>query len=78
MERTAMQELIDDIKENNRHHYEANIVWFEKLIEKEKQQIVNAFEDGREIEYQYHVNCDPVHYENVKTPEQYYNQTFKQ
>ena len=46
MEKTAINELIDDIKENNRHHYEANIIWFKKLIDKEKQQIIDAYEAG--------------------------------
>lgn len=75
MERTAMQELYDWVEARD---FYISKEWLTKLIEKEKQQIIDAFEDGREIEYQYHVNCDPVHYENVKTPEQYYNQTFKQ
>ena len=67
MKKTAIQELIDDIKENNRHHYEANIVWFEKLIEKEKQQIINAYIDRIKDTYQ-----------NRTEAEQYYNRTFKQ
>ena len=71
MERTAIQELIDDIKENNRHHYEANIVWFEKLIEKEKQQIIDAFGVGCQVE-----STRLIGYQGMA--EQYYNEKFKQ
>lgn len=74
MEQTAVEWLVEQYKLIGM----LTTAQVNKAKEMEKQQIIDTFEDGREIEYQYHVNCDPVHYENVKTPEQYYNQTFKQ
>lgn len=68
-----MQELYDWVEQRD---FYISKEWLNSLLEKEKQQIIDAFEDGREIEYQYHVNCDPVHYENVKSPEKYYKEKF--
>jgi hypothetical protein len=45
-QKTAMALLIDDLKENNRHHYEANIDWFNKLLAIERQQIEDAYDMG--------------------------------
>jgi hypothetical protein len=45
-QKPAMALLIDDLKENNRHHYEANIEWFNKLLAIERQQIEEALVYG--------------------------------
>lgn len=72
--KTAMQEHLEWLKARMTVTPQME----EELLTKEKQQIIDAYEEGKEMEYQYHINCDPVHYENVKTSEKYYNQTFKQ
>ena len=50
---------------------------FDSLVkqakEMEKKQIVDAFDEGQEYEYQYHINSAPKF-----DSEKYYNETFKQ
>lgn len=72
--KTAMQELYDWVEQRD---FYISKEWLNSLLEKEKQQIIEAYDEGREIEYQYHINCDPVNYSDVRTSEQYYNNTFK-
>lgn len=43
----------------------------EKAMEMEKQQIIDAWNNGEESEYQYHINA--IYRDNA---EQYYNQTY--
>ena len=45
---------------------------FNQAKEMEKQQIENAFDEGMEEEYQYHINN-----EDRENAEQYYNEQFK-
>jgi hypothetical protein len=44
-----------------------------KAKEMEKEQIIKAFDEGQEYEYQYHINSAPKFYS-----ETYYNETYKQ
>jgi hypothetical protein len=44
----------------------------EELLEMEKEQIENAFSDGVDDEYEYHINSEPR-----KNSEQYYKEKFK-
>ena len=44
--KTSMQIIIDDLKENNPHHYQDNKRWYDNLLEKEKQQIIGAYTAG--------------------------------
>lgn len=52
--------------------YNVNYFWKHINLETEKQQIIEAFEEGQEYEYQYHINSAPKFY-----AETYYNETFK-
>jgi molybdopterin synthase catalytic subunit len=64
--KTAMQELIDEIKEAVPYFkmdiYQEN---FNKALEKEKEQIMNAYNFGQQIPY-------------FGYAEEYYNQTYNQ
>jgi len=62
--KTAMQDVIDDLKENNPDHYQNNKRWYDNLLEKEKQQIIDAIE------------C-PNFWEKYTSAKDYYNETFK-
>jgi len=78
--KTAMQELIEWVENNTIAIILNTDVVKQKaieLLEKEKKQIIEAYDEGKEYEYQYHINCDPVKYEDVKTSEKYYKETFK-
>jgi len=44
-----------------------------KAKEMEKEQIIDAFDEGQEYEYQYHINSAPKFY-----AETYYQETYKQ
>lgn len=44
-----------------------------KAKEMEKEQIIKAFDEGQEYEYQYHINSAPKFYS-----ETYYQETYKQ
>lgn len=44
-----------------------------KAKEMEKEQIIKAFDEGQEYEYQYHINSAPKFY-----AETYYQETYKQ
>ena len=54
---------------------EPNVLEWNKLLEQakemEKEQIMDAFDEGQEYEYQYHINSAPKF-----DAEQYYNETF--
>lgn len=63
--KTAMQELIDDLKKNNPHHYQDNKDWFNSLLEKEKQQIIDSATHG--------ANFDKSPFKNAQD---YYDSTF--
>ena len=72
--KTAMQELIDDIQQAFQGQWGVylNSEKFAPFLEKEKEQIINAFEDG-----QLNVNEDGCLL-NDNGAEQYYNQTYNQ
>lgn len=44
--KTALTELIEDLKEECKSYYESNEVYLKSCIEKEKQQIIDAWENG--------------------------------
>jgi len=69
-----MQELIDDIQQAFQGQWGVylNSEKFAPFLEKEKEQIINAFEDG-----QLNVNEDGCLL-NDNGAEQYYNQTYNQ
>jgi hypothetical protein len=68
--KTAIEWLIDKLGIEG-------IVWlqedFEQAKEMEKEQIEDAFANGVDDEYEYHINNQPR-----TNSEQYYNETFKQ
>ena len=72
---TAMQEWFDELKAN--YPYMANEIYqkgFEKYLEKEKEQIVNAFESGYkscDIDEAFEIN------RKLASGEQYYNQKYQ-
>lgn len=63
--KTAMQLLIDDLKQECKAYYENNEIYLKSCIEAEKQQLKDAYRTG-------YINYLP----NVDS-EQYYNETFK-
>jgi len=76
MEKTAVEWLEDEVyKIINEYEPFACSYYLEKAFEKakamEKQQIENAFDEGQEYEYQYHINSAPKF-----DSETYYNETF--
>lgn len=60
---TAMQELVKDLQDMCPNYYNNNYNWLHNLIDKEKQQIIAAYNNGQQI--------PPFEY-----AEQYYNETF--
>ena len=72
--KTAMQEWFDELKAN--YTYMANEIYqkgFEKYLEKEKEQIINAHTNA------YLIGEDDISVEDAnKASEQYYNQTYNQ
>ena len=74
--KTPMQEIIEDLKKNNPHHYADNKTWYDKLLEKERQVVESCCIDM--------VNLSITKIENkdfVKGMEEefnnYYNQKFR-
>lgn len=67
MGKTAMQELLDDLKQECKAYYENNEIYLKSCIEAEKQQIIDAYIAGR----------DNVINRNNIFAIQYYNETFK-
>jgi hypothetical protein len=69
--KTVMQKLVDTMNEDQVSFTE----WFQDnyklLIEDEKEQIINAYEDGKENERESIINIY-----NYRIGEFYYNQTF--
>ena len=68
--KTVIQELIEELKANDVAH---GMYWikrpsdfFEKYLEKEKEQIINAYMDGNHIKDEFY------------NPKEYYNQTYNQ
>ena len=74
--KTAMQEAIDYLKENNLHGIAYAL---EKMyISKEKQQIKEAFDKGYKTGLPDYINTERGDYnKKSETSETYYNNTFK-
>jgi hypothetical protein len=68
---TAVEFLIEEVECRGIITKELKLA-FEQAKEIEKEQIENAFSDGVDDEYEYHINSEPR-----KNSEQYYNETFK-
>jgi hypothetical protein len=62
MKQTAVQWLVEQI---NQHHGYIGKAMIDQALEMEKQQIIDAYDDGN---YAYGMG--------IKEPEQYYNETF--
>ena len=73
--KTAMQELIELIRFTDKECYATmfNEGLFDKALEKEKEQIINAYEDGKENQRESITNI----YKYI-IGEYYYNQTYNQ
>ncbi len=73
---TALDWYFDKIKSHFEHDgdlFEAACFTFAIAKQKERQQIEEAFNEGQEYEYQYHVNMAPRF-----DSETYYNETYNQ
>jgi hypothetical protein len=78
MKQTAVEWLAEQIEcFGNKHELQMSWATLEELCEQakemEKEQIIKAFDEGQEYEYQYHINSAPKFYS-----ETYYNETYKQ
>jgi hypothetical protein len=73
--KTIMQELVDIMNEDQVSFTE----WFQDnyqiLIEKEKEQIINAYKEGCGYEYEYIFNESK---NSLEESVEYYNQTYNQ
>ena len=80
---TAVQQLLAQLK-NERANLPMDIEWdrcyqaietviVDIYLRIEKEQIITAFDEGQEYEYQYYVNSAPKFYS-----ETYYQETYKQ
>ena len=73
MKQTATEWLLNQIHK----HWDNEDMSFQTLLdqakEMEKEQIIDAFDEGQEYEYQYHINSAPKF-----DSETYYNETYKQ
>ena len=65
--KTAMQELIDEVRKLRKNGFSVDDKYLQGLLEKEKEQIVKAFNDGH--------HADVGH---VDKAWEYYNQTYNQ
>ena len=75
-QKTAVEWLYNNLKSHFEHDgdlLEVVQMSFEQAKEMEKEQIIEAFDEGQEYEYQYHINSAPKF--DALT---YYNETFKQ
>ena len=74
-EMTAVEWLYNNLKSHFEHDgdlLEVVKMSFEQAKEMEKEQIMDAFDEGQEYEYQYHINSAPKF-----DSETYYNETFE-
>jgi hypothetical protein len=67
---TAVEWFLEQLKETHTQEKWEEII--NQAKEMEKEQIENAFSDGVDDEYEYHINSEPR-----KNSEQYYNEKFK-
>lgn len=80
---TAMQQLLAQLKDEraklpmliewDRCYQAIEYVIQNTYLPMEKEQMIEAFDEGQEYEYQYHVNSAPKFYSDT-----YYNETYKQ
>lgn len=68
--KTAIQELIEHIKINDLQYYKDNFVFFNLMLEKEKQQIIDAH--GNKTKKSGGV----TNYTYILTGEEYYNKKY--
>jgi hypothetical protein len=69
--KTAMQELIDEVRKLRKNGFSVDDKYLQGLLEKEKEQIKKANMDGYKEGCTYH-SFD----HRPKTTEEYYNQTY--
>ena len=75
--KTALQELKENILQSNEIHLTCKVVvisHLESLEEKEKQDLIDAYNQGSKDGILYYQNPEPIGY----CGEDYYNETFKQ
>ena len=68
---TAVDWLMQQMSLGDRMHLAENGVDFVQAKAMEKEQIIKAFDEGQEYEYQYHINSAPKF-----DSETYYNETY--
>jgi hypothetical protein len=71
--KTAMQELIEWLEQNEIYYNKELILKLKETLQKEKEQFDDMFEEGFESAYQHFVNG-----EDFVEFEEYYNQTYNQ
>ena len=75
--KTAMQEWTEWLKA---YEYELPLelqIKAKELLEKEKQQIIDAHTNGHNDSYEYHFLKNSANEISLRNGEEYYNQTFK-
>lgn len=70
---SAVEWLVNELEEHHVFHDIKNTVAFQQAKEMEQQQIEQAFENGVDDEYEWHINNQPR-----TDAEQYYKETFNQ
>jgi hypothetical protein len=66
--KTAMQELIDEVRRLRKNGFSVDDKYLQGLLEKEKEQIKNAWYNG---------GINGMGLFEINTGEEYYNQTYK-
>lgn len=56
---TAVEWLVDKWGNAIHWNWEQIKQWFEQAKEMEKEQIIDAFDEGQNYEYEYHINSAP-------------------
>ena len=74
--KTAMQDFIEQL-ENNKHLESDWEDFKNKLLEKEKEQIINAYSDGAKGGANGTKGQHESGWVSIQTKEKYYNQTYK-
>lgn len=70
---TAVEWLIEEIRKFDSGHskFYSKVAIYNHAYRMEKGQIIKAFDEGQEYEYQYHINSAPKFYSQT-----YYNETY--
>jgi hypothetical protein len=71
--KTAMQELIDEVRRLRKNGFSVDDKYLQGLLEKEKEQIIDAYKQACGYEYEYIDNESLTFKEQA---EEYYNQTY--